>query len=240
MELGTARTPEGLRLYAIGDVHGMDAMLAEAHAKIFADLADNPAADHRIVHVGDYVDRGPESAGVIDRLARLRASDPRVVCLLGNHDELMHGFLSEPMLCGPNWLANGARSTLASYGITVTEGTNFADLPALSRRLAEAMPRAHADLLADLSLSAQFGDFFFCHAGIRPGVALDRQERNDLVWIREPFLSSDRDHGAVVVHGHTPGPGPVVRRNRIGIDSGAVYGGPLTVLVLEGTDHRFL
>lgn len=240
MELGRARTPEGMRLYAIGDVHGMDDMLAEAHARVAADVAERPDFDHRIIHVGDYVDRGPASAGVIDRLARLTAADPRVVCLMGNHDELMAGFLTAPMLSGPNWLANHGATTLATYGVDVPDGLNFADLPALAARLAAAMPATHAAFLAALPRSVQFGDFFFCHAGIRPGMALERQDPNDLVWIREPFLSSARDHGAVIVHGHTPGPAPVVRPNRIDIDSGAVFGGPLTVLALDGTEHRFL
>lgn len=240
MELGRARTPDGIRLYAIGDVHGMDDMLAKAHGKIAIDLASRPVADHRVVHVGDYVDRGRASAGVIDRLARLSADDPRIVCLMGNHDELMLGFLSEPILCGPTWLGNGAPATLASYGIAVPERLGFDGLPALSARLAEAMPADHKAFLASLPRSVGFGDFFFCHAGIRPGVALDRQSDEDLVWIRDAFLASSRDHGAVIVHGHTPVREPEVRPNRIDIDTGAVYGGPLTVLALDGTEHRFL
>jgi serine/threonine protein phosphatase 1 len=240
MELGNAQTPEGMRLYAIGDVHGMDALLAEAHEKIAADRADRPDLDYRIIHVGDYVDRGRDSAGVIDRLARVTASDPRALCLLGNHDELMRGFLADPLVFGPNWFANRGASTVRSYGIDAPDMPDADALPDLAARLAAALPPAHAAFLRDLPLSIQFGDYFFCHAGIRPGVALDRQEPKDLVWIREPFLSSTRDHGVVVVHGHTPGPAPVVRGNRIGIDSGAVFGGPLTVLVLEGSDHRFL
>jgi len=159
---------------------------------------------------------------------------------MGNHDELMAGFLSEPMLSGPNWLANNGATTLATYGIDVPDGLNFADLTALAARLAAAMPAHHAAFLDGLPRSVQFGDFFFCHAGIRPGVAIERQDPKDLVWIREPFLSSERDHGAVIVHGHTPGPAPVVRPNRIDIDSGAVFGGPMTVLALDGTEHRFL
>ena len=240
MELGQARTPEGMRLYAIGDVHGLDDMLDEAHARIAADLAARPVSDHRIVHVGDYVDRGGASAGVIDRLARLSAEDPRVLCLMGNHDELMLGFLSEPILCGPTWLGNGAPATLASYGVPVPERLGFDDLPALSARLGEAMPDRHKAFLAGLRRSVRFGDFFFCHAGIRPGIALDRQSDQDLVWIRDPFLSSRRDHGAVIVHGHTRVRAPEVRPNRIDIDTGAVYGGPLTVLALEGNGYRFL
>jgi len=240
MELGKARTPEGTRLYAIGDVHGMDRMLSDAHGRIAADLESRPAADHRIIHVGDYVDRGPDSAAVIDRLAGLAANDRRTAFLMGNHDELMLGFLSEPMLCGPNWLANGAGTTLASYGITPPDSPDFADLPDLSARLGAAMPASHRDFLRGLGRSIRFGDFFFCHAGIRPGVPLERQSGQDLSWIREPFLSSTRDHGAVIVHGHTPVKAPEVRSNRIDVDTGAVYGGPLTVLALEGTDYRFL
>ncbi len=240
MELGQARTPEGTRLYAIGDVHGMDDMLADAHRNIADDLAERPVVDWRLVHVGDYVDRGRASAGVIERLARFSADDPRVVCLMGNHDELMLGFLSEPMLCGPTWLGNGAPATLASYGIAVPEGLDFDGLATLSARLGSALPESHRDFLAGLRRSVQFGDFFFCHAGIRPGVALERQTDQDLVWIRDPFLSSDRAHGAVIVHGHTPVTAPEVRPNRIDIDTGAVYGGPLTVLALDGTGYRFL
>lgn len=240
MELGKAQAPDGMRLYAIGDVHGMNAMLAEAHGKIAADLADRPGLDHRIIHVGDYVDRGRDSAGVVDRLARMTASDPRALCLLGNHDEMMRGFLADPLVFGPSWFANRGASTVRSYGIDAPDMPDADALPDLAARFAAALPPAHGAFLRDLPLSVRFGDYFFCHAGIRPGVPLDGQDAHDLVWIREPFLSSTRDHGAVVVHGHTPGPAPVVRANRIGIDSGAVFGGPLTVLVLEGSDHRFL
>ena len=240
MELGRARTPRDMRLYAIGDVHGMDAMLVEAHEKIADDLAARQVADHRIVHIGDYVDRGADSKAVIDRLARLTAADPRVVCLMGNHDEMMLAFLTDPLPMGPDWLRNGGGTTLRDYGIAVPAAATRLNLPALAARLVEAMPPAHRAFLDGLRRSVRFGDFFFCHGGIRPGVALDSQTDEDLVWMREPFLSSDRDHGAVVVHGHTPQHAPEVRPNRINIDTGAVYGGPLTVLALEDTAHRFL
>jgi len=240
MRLGEAHTPEGMRLYAIGDVHGMDAMLAEAHRRIAADLAARPSGDHRIVHVGDYVDRGPDSAAVIERLAWRKEQDPRTVCLMGNHDALMLAFLADPIGAGPDWLRNGAGATLRSYGVDPSSVTSIDDLPALHEALIQALPAAHRAFLERLNLSARVGGFFFCHAGIRPGIPLGAQSSDDLIWIREPFLESDDDHGAVVVHGHTPARAPEVRRNRINVDTGAVYGGPLTVLALDGALYRFL
>lgn len=240
MWLGQAKAPDGLRLYAIGDVHGCDGLLAGAHGLIAADLAANPAADHRIVHVGDYVDRGPDSAAVIERLARLRARDPRIVCLSGNHDALMTGFLDDPTGVGPTWLANGGGRTLADYGVAAGPFVSARELREIAAELSTNLPAGHRQFLESLDLSARFGDFFFCHAGIRPGIALDRQDPQDLLWIRDAFLLDPSDHGVVVVHGHTPVPEPEVRPNRIDIDTGAVFTGRLTTLAIEGTDYRFL
>lgn len=241
MRLGEARAPDGTRLYAIGDIHGCDGMLAAAHEAIAADLADSPVDDHRIVHVGDYIDRGPASAAVIDRLARLSEADPHVVCLRGNHDAMMVDFLADPVGTGPLWLMNGGDATLRSYGVDAggrqSSGRALADLGA---RLLEALPAGHRAFLQGLAYTARFGDFFFCHAGIRPGVALDAQSHEDLIWIRDEFLWDGSDFGVVVIHGHTPAPQPEVRPNRINVDTGAVYGGVLTVLALEGTQYRFL
>ena len=241
MRLGESRTPAGMRLYAIGDVHGCDTMLAAMHETIARDLIDRPVADHRIIHVGDYTDRGADSAGVIARLARMAASDRHVICLKGNHDAMLAGFLDDPVAWGPSWFANGAEATLKSYGVTIGWSLwGKVDYPDLSRRLAAAMPDAHRTFLADLQLSARFGDYLFVHAGIRPGVALDAQDADDLMWIRDDFLWDGRDYGVVVVHGHTPVGDVEVMPNRIGIDTGAVYGGTLTCLVLEETEYRFL
>ena len=241
MFLGEARTPDDMRLYAIGDVHGCDDLLGRAHAAIADDLAANPAPDHRLIHVGDYVDRGPDSAGVIERLVALDATDDKVVSLIGNHDILMRDFLDDPFDAGDIWLVNGGDRTLESYGIDASGWRQSARmLQDLSARLSESLPARHRDFLAARPVSAQFGDFFFCHAGIRPGVPLGDQVVDDLTWIRGEFLDDPRDNGVVVVHGHTPAPKPEVRRNRINIDTGAVFGGALTVLCLEGTDHRFL
>jgi serine/threonine protein phosphatase 1 len=237
MLIGEATTPAGLRLYAIGDIHGCDDKLAAVHAAIAADRAARPVPDHRIIHVGDYADRGPNSAGVIERLAGM-AGDPRVVCLRGNHDQLLLDFLRDPDTLGATFLKFGGKETLRSYGVS-NRARNYGDLAAM---LAAKLPPAHRAFLDALPLSARFGDYFFCHAGIRPGVPLEAQTAEDLLWIREPFLLDRRDHGAVVVHGHTPTATltPEIHPNRIAIDSGAVFGGPLTCVVLEGSDVRFL
>ncbi|MEX0853619.1 MAG: metallophosphoesterase [Bauldia sp.] len=241
MRLGQSATPDGMRLYAIGDVHGCDGLIAEAHQKIAVDLALHPISDYRIIHIGDYADRGPDSAAVIERLAGLAATDPRVICLKGNHDELLVGFLSDPAGFGATFLFNGGDATLASYGVPASGLALIReDFLALSRALQERVPAAHRAFLESLRLTARFGDYLFCHAGIRPGVALDRQDPHDLTWIREDFLWDRSDHGVVVVHGHTPANEPEVRPNRINIDTGAVYGGRLTTLALEGRAYRFL
>jgi serine/threonine protein phosphatase 1 len=242
MFVGEARTPEGLRLYAIGDVHGCDALLAEVHAAVGADLGERPVSDYRVIHIGDYEDRGPNSAGVIEELVEMMAGDERIVCLRGNHEEILLDFLDDPENGGEAFLANGGRATLRSYG--VADGTGVFFRRSAYRKLAEglqaAMPAAHRRFLEALPLSVRFGDYLFVHAGIRPGVPLERQDAEDLIWIRDEFLSDGRDHGFVVVHGHTPASRPEVMPNRINIDTGAVYGGPLTCLVLEEDRHRFL
>jgi serine/threonine protein phosphatase 1 len=243
MRLGESRTPDNMRVYAVGDVHGCNALLAEAHAKIAADLAARPVADHRIVHIGDYTDRGPNSAGVVERMVNLTAGDKRIICLMGNHDERLLAFLREPIAVGPTYLSDnmGGSATLMSYGVPVRRfGWLMSDFAGLARRLSERMPPQHRAFLESLRLSARLGDYFFCHAGIRPGIPLDQQDPDDLFWIREEFLLDDSDHGVVVVHGHTPMSAPELRPNRINIDTGAVFGGPLTCLVLEGRDYRFL
>jgi serine/threonine protein phosphatase 1 len=240
MRLGEARTPDGLRIYAIGDVHGRDDLLAEAHDKMAADLAARPAADHRLIHLGDYVDRGPGSAAVIERLVRAMEGDARVLCLKGNHEEMLLEFLDHPGDGGPTFFSNGGLATLTSYGLPDHHFFSNGHMIAAADRLASAMPAAHRAFLKSLKLSATFGDFFFCHAGVRPGVPLDRQAPHDLTWIRGAFLNSDADFGKVVIHGHTPVDRPEIRPNRIDIDTGAVFTGTLTTIAVEGTSYRFL
>jgi len=242
MKLGEARIPDGLRVYAIGDVHGCDDLLAEMHERIRADLAAEAPASHHVIHLGDYVDRGAETAGVIERVRHLAATDANVVCLRGNHEEMLLDFLAAAEAgAEANFLANGGVATLASYGIAVG-GWRLVRRSdeSLAARLAAQMPSEHRAFLESLPYSVRIGDFFFCHAGVRPGVDLAQQDPFDLTWIREGFLNSDADFGAVVVHGHTPQHAPQIRPNRINVDTGAVLGGPLTCVVLEGCDHRIL
>jgi serine/threonine protein phosphatase 1 len=224
-----------MRLYAIGDVHGCAALLADVHERIAADLRERPAG-YRIIHLGDYADRGPDSAGTIGRLAQMTAEDDRVICLRGNHDQLLMDFLTDPLRAADLFLSNGGDATLASYGVPV----GAYDPEELSAELNRLLPPADRAFLFALPLSAGFGDYFFVHGGIRPGVPLEAQVPADLLWIRQEFLLDRRDHGVVVVHGHTPAEEPEVKPNRINIDTGAVFGGPLTCLVLEEAEHRFL
>ncbi|HEX4261195.1 MAG TPA: metallophosphoesterase family protein [Acetobacteraceae bacterium] len=227
------RLPDGARVYAVGDVHGCAERLAAMHRMIAGDLASRPIAAATLVHLGDYVDRGPDSAGVV----RLLAAGPpapglRVVSLMGNHEAMMLAALAGTEAGAvPHWLANGAAASLASWGAS-------ADDP--PERWREAVPARDRALLAGLALHHAAGGYLFVHAGIRPGVPVARQSREDLLWMREPFLSHRGDLGAVVVHGHTPAREPQIRANRIGLDTGAVLGGPLTCAVLEADRVAFL
>lgn len=239
--LGSAFTPDGMRIYAIGDVHGRLDLLERAHAGIASELDRRRPASYRIVHCGDYIDRGPESAGVVVRLVELSRRDPNVVCLGGNHEDELLAFLADPVDAAELWFRYGGLNTLASYGIDAWPA------PAQPRALTDlrdafqaALPADHRLFLENLADDIVLGDFLFVHAGIRPGVPLERQTRADKRWIREAFLASPLDHGKVVVHGHTPVPIPEVRLNRINIDTGAYASGRLTCVVIEGSNHRFL
>lgn len=221
-----ATLPPNQRVYAIGDVHGCLDRLASVHEQIAEDLANRPVDNSILVHLGDYVDRGLDSAQVVDWLHE-GAPVPveQVVNLMGNHEDLMLRALSGTNKDAASiWLTNGGADSLMSWDI--------------SRKVppedwASLIPPAHKTFLEELQISVRFGGYMFVHAGIRPGVPLDKQEKQDLLWIREPFLSWKPLHDAVVVHGHTPRQEPAVRNNRIGIDTGAVMGGSLTCVVLE-------
>lgn len=225
--LAPAALPGGLRIYAVGDVHGCEHRLGVLHQAIARDAAARPAARVVLVHIGDYVDRGPDSAGVIQRLMGASpVPGATMVNLRGNHEALLLAGQGPGATTDARWLwlANGGRAALDSYGIARDDG---------------AIPEAHRAFIAGLPLTWRAGGYFFAHAGVRPGVALEAQDDHDLIWIREPFLSATADFGAVVVHGHTPRDAPEIRANRINIDTGAVYGGPLTCLVLEANRLGF-
>jgi len=236
-----ARVPPGVCLYAVGDIHGRADLLHNLHCSILADAAQlTPGTEKIVVYVGDYVDRGLESRQVLDFLLDHPLPDFRPVYLLGNHDAWLLTFLIDPKI-GPTWLRYGGDVTLHSYGVrvgrVVEEEASYEQLQAALRA---ELPRHHVEFLRNLELSFETGDYLFVHAGVRPGVPLDQQTAEDLLWIREPFLSWKRDFGRVVVHGHTVESEPVVRHNRIGIDTGACWTGCLTCLVLEEGGHRFL
>lgn len=226
------RLAPGRRIYAIGDVHGCDAQLAALHAIIAEDLASRPVADPLLIHIGDYVDRGPDTAAVVARLLRGRVVDGvPVINLMGNHEHTMLEALAGDRAAATDWLFQGGRPSLESYGID-PEGPR--------EGWSAGVPGEHLDFLRGLSLHHRDGGYLFVHAGIRPGVALEAQAPEDLLRIRQPFLYTEQDLGAVVVHGHTPVKAPDVRRNRIAIDTGAVFGGKLTCVVLEGETIGFL
>ncbi len=233
-----ASTPEGTVVYAIGDIHGYLDLLRRVEAQIREDMIARPARRHVIVYLGDYVDRGPASCGVVEHLLRSPLAGGEPVHLLGNHEQWLLRFLEDPS-AGPSWLRNGGRETLASYGVSAPYQVDAAAMAEVQRAFAEALPTSHRRFLEDMPLCHREGDYFFAHAGVRPGVSLDEQSPQDLVWIREEFLYSRADFGAVIVHGHTPGPTPEEHPNRIGIDTGAFMSGILTGLVLDGEKRSF-
>jgi serine/threonine protein phosphatase 1 len=228
-----ATLPPGQRVYAIGDIHGCLDRLVALHEMIAEDMAARPVAHATLVHLGDYVDRGADSAQVIDWLI----NQPPVpadtfINLMGNHEFMMLSALAGADKEAPgHWLTNGGADSLLSWGISRAVPAN---------EWASRIPRQHLLFLRDLEISRHIGPYLFVHAGIRPGVKLDKQSRQDMMWIREPFLSSRADHGAVIVHGHTPKREPIVQPNRIAIDTGAVLGGALTCVVLEADKLGFL
>lgn len=233
------RLPEGLRVYAIGDVHGRIDLLRRLEERIAQDIAAGGHAQPILVYLGDYVDRGFESRAVLDHLTARRHDGLQRVMLLGNHDVWLREFWRGAEVAD-NWLRFGGDATLVSYGIRLDlerpEPERFAEA---RNQLRQRIPASHIDFLERLELGFSLGDYFFCHAGIRPGVPFGQQIEQDLIWIREPFLSWMGDHGKIVVHGHTVETRPIVRPNRIGIDTGACFTGNLTCLVLEGESQRF-
>lgn len=231
--------PDGIRLYVVGDVHGRLDLLHGIERQIEADARS--AGDLRIVQVmlGDYIDRGPDSRGVIAHLIE-RARTHEIVTLRGNHEAYM---IELPADLFSRWCRFGGRQTLASYGLDLSEVSDAAiEASTLDfvKQARAVVPEEHMRFLAETQMMWRSGDYLFVHAGIRPGVPLAKQDPYDLMWIRHDFLDNDDDLGLVVVHGHTPMPAPVVRPNRIDIDTKAFQSGVLTCLVLEGTQQRFL
>lgn len=225
---------EGRRIYAVPDIHGHLELLDQVLARIRADLRDRPHPAPLLVFLGDYCDRGPDTRGVLARLIELRQGPVPVVTLLGNHDSYILAYRDDPTWFDRplHWLhaSMGGDRTLASYGVP---DASEADPEATHAAFVAQFPAAHLDFLHDCQLWHRVGGYVFVHAGIRPGVGLEDQKRDDCIWIREPFLSSRDDFGFKVVHGHTIVPTPQHHSNRIALDTGAFRTGRLVCLVLE-------
>ena len=234
------RLPAGMRVYAVGDIHGRADLLSALFRRIDDDLKSQPIPTATQVFLGDYIDRGPDSRSVIDMLIA-RQDQSEVVLLKGNHESCALQFLSEPALLS-GWKKIGGLSTVHSYGIASRgkDAPHTRHETAIAHALQQAMPERHRLFLRNLNLSFSCGDFFFVHAGVRPGVQLQQQSAHDLLWIRDDFLLHEEHFGKIVVHGHTPVSDPDIRPNRINIDTGAYATGRLTCLVLESDQMRFL
>jgi Calcineurin-like phosphoesterase len=230
--------PEPRRIYAIGDIHGCRDLLDRMIEAIRRDLAVYPVEHALTVTLGDYVDRGPDSRGVVERFAK-NPFPTEFVALKGNHEDMLARFLRDPSI-GDVWSRNGGLETLHSYGIDVGPLMRGRDYEPAAAAFEKALPQTHLRFFASLRLCLSVGRYFFCHAGVRPGVPLTQQREQDLLWIRDEFLFDPTDFGKIIVHGHTPTPEAEIRRNRINVDTGAFITGRLTCAVLEAEQPRFL
>lgn len=236
--MSDASVPPDTRVYAIGDIHGRLDLLSRLHQMILDDAGASKARERILVYLGDYVDRGPDSAGVVDLLSQQVLPGFSAIHLMGNHEDFLLRFLDDTS-SGTAWFANGGVATLRSYGVDF----NYAELvhpDRLRDRFSRRLPARHLEFLRARPLSCVIGDYLFVHAGIRPGLAMEQQSAADMLWIRGEFLNSAVEHGKIVVHGHTITDRPEVRANRIGIDTGAFFSERLTCLVLDGGQRRFL
>lgn len=224
---------EGLRIYAVGDIHGRSDLLAPLFAQVDADIARRPITRPVFVFLGDYIDRGSGSRETIDRLI-LQNEASECVFLKGNHESIALKCLTDPTLLD-QWLRLGGVETLLSYGVppdVLARGRPIVELQAAYHH---SLPQAHFRFFRDLQSSFSCGDFFFAHAGVRPNVSLAQQKESDLLWIRDEFLGSSADFGKIVVHGHTPVQDIEIRPNRINLDTGAYATGRLSCLAIDNT-----
>ena len=223
--------PDGMTLYSIGDIHGRSDLLAQAHSLIDRDVLERGAKDRSVeVYIGDYVDRGPDSKGVLDLLiARSRAA--RIVALRGNHEIAMESFL-RGLVPFEDWRALGGLETILSYGVDARSLLERGDIQ--PQDLAMKMPVSHFRFFSTLNVVWRVGQYCFVHAGLRPGIAIEHQSTDDLAWIREDFLNFAGDFGAIVVHGHSPVEEVDFLPNRINIDTGAYATNRLSVIRIDG------
>lgn len=231
--------PDGVVVWAIGDIHGRLDLLQPLAEVILADLASSNAQRKVVVFLGDYIDRGPDSRGVLAHLEALsRDGDVEWHFLKGNHEEAMLAFLADPAE-GEKWCEYGGGETLASYGLKVPQLKHRVEAwEHLSADLDHRMSDSERTFLETLTLSVSIGDYFFAHAGARPGKPLDQQTPRDLMWIRGSFLNSEESFDRVVVHGHTPASEVHIDHRRIGLDTRAYASGVLSAVRLSGVDQR--
>jgi len=235
----TPSCPQGERIYCIGDIHGRIDLLQQLHDKILEDSAAYTGS-RKVIYLGDFIDRGEESRAVIDRLLNQPLPGFDTVYLRGNHEQTLLDFLQHAEV-GQGWLTYGGTATLVSYGVRVAKiPARKEDYIALQHSLADRLPESHLDFLQNTRLSYSSGSYYFVHAGIRPGVALNKQVADDQLWIRGEFLSCRKHKEQIIVHGHSISDEPVILHNRIGIDTGAYASGKLTALVLENDTQRFI
>lgn len=235
----THSLPEGRRIYAVGDVHGCSVLVRELINSIDADSAERPYADTTIIFLGDLVDRGTDTKGVLDYIIELKASGRNILLLQGNHEEVLLKARAGDRRAARAFNRIGGRETLLSYGITA-EDYDAAGLDDVIGWLRSNLPESHVALLDQARDIHIEGDYLFVHAGIRPRIALSDQSDGDLRWIRDDFLKYRGDHGKMVVHGHSIFPSVDERSNRVGIDTGAYHTGTLTALGLEGARRWYL
>lgn len=228
-----ASLPHDTRIYAIGDIHGRADLLGRLLRRIEADCRERPAQRALTVFIGDYIDRGSHSRDVIDLLLRWR-KDNDAIFLKGNHETFLPRFLSDSKTL-QEWRKCGGLETLLSYGLQPSISPDRDEQERLANQLANSLPKEHFDFLESLEPFYCCGDFFFVHAGIRPGIPMDEQAEEDLLWIREEFLDHEQPFERLVIHGHTPVEAVDIRSNRINIDTGAFATGRLACIVIEGS-----
>lgn len=226
--------PEGVRIYAIGDIHGRADLLAPMLSQIEIDIALHPISRPIVVFLGDYIDRGPSSKTVLDLLTENDFAF-ETVFLKGNHEAFLLRFLDNSEILD-DWRQCGGLETLISFGIKPPINPAPHERAQLARGLSNALTATHRQFLEELKPTFVCGDFVFVHAGLRPLVPIQDQEEDDLLWIRDDFLNWAKDFEKIVVHGHTPIREPDIRANRINIDTGAFATGRLTCLTIEGSE----
>ncbi|RIJ29210.1 metallophosphoesterase family protein [Henriciella algicola] len=227
-----ASTPPGKRAYAIGDIHGRLDLLEQLLARIEEDLSKRPPKQTHLVFLGDLIDRGPQSKGVIELLIDYRPADLKCHFLMGNHEDALLRALKGERKQLREWLHHGGDTTAESYGVDIAYVQTLGE-EALEHALLSAIPNSHIRFLSGFLDSVEFGDYLLVHAGIRPGLSIAEQSSTDMRWIRREFLDSEADHGKVIVHGHTVEDEITHRPNRIGLDTGAYKTGVLSAVRLE-------